>query len=366
MMTREEQLYLWLNQVTGHHAPLFRKIIAPFSSLEEAFALAKEKRTGAFLHVKEEYRERLFRLASEEVIEKTQERLIKSNIQAVTLVSEGYPTLLKEIAVAPTVLYVKGTLQSDLSLPIALVGKRKCSAYGARVAKELAASLAQRGATVVSGMAMGVDTMAAEGALSVDGSACLTVAVLGSGVDVVYPAENARLYDKIIERGAVISEFLPGTKPNRGNFPIRNRVISGLSRGVIIVEAGKRSGTSITAGYALEQGRDVFAVPGRITDAASEGPNGMIARGEAQLILSYEDVLLEYGIKTDAKPAPTVDYSGLTPVQQAIIAALQTGEKSVDDLCEMLALPASQVNSALTSLQFSGIMKQLPGRVYAL
>lgn len=366
MSTREERLYLWLNQATGHYAPLFSRILEPFASIEELYALAQAKKTGALAHVKEALRERLMETANEAFIGQTEQNLQNKGIRAVTLASPEYPALLKEIAVPPSVLYVKGTLPAAPKLPIAVVGKRKCSAYGARAAKELAAGLASHGAVIVSGMALGVDTVAAASAMEVSKQSCATIAVLGCGVDVIYPANNARLHEQIAKQGALVSEFLPGTKPLRGNFPIRNRLISGLSRGVIVVEAGKRSGTSITAGYALEQGRDVFAVPGRITDSASEGPNGMIARGEAQLITSYEDVLREYGVSLPEQAAGTTAPKTLPPVQQAIVEALKTGEKSVDELCEILSLPASEVNSNLTSMMFSGIMKQLPGRVYGL
>ncbi|MGC9125541.1 MAG: DNA-processing protein DprA, partial [Caldisericaceae bacterium] len=204
---------------------------------------------------------------------------------------DGFPSQLRDIKESPLVIYIKGSLEKTDSFSVSIVGSRKCTEYGKAVARELSKKLAQLGIAVVSGLAYGIDSEAHKGALSVNGR---TVAVLGSGVDVVYPRENRFLYDEIVEKGAVISEFPLGTKALKFNFPFRNRIISGLSLATIVVEAQEKSGSLITANYALEQSREVFAVPGNITSSCSKGTNLLIRDGAIPL-LSYEDVL--YNVK---------------------------------------------------------------------
>ena len=196
------------------------------------------------------------------------------------------------------------------------------------------------------------------------------IAVLGCGVDVVYPSSNEKLYDAIRERGALVSEFLPGTRPDRIHFPIRNRVMSGMANGTLVIEAAERSGTSITVSYAHDQGREVFAIPGRIGDVMSVGPNAMIAHGEAKPVFSAEDILSEFSclhVAAETRPAAKrVAISSLSQPQQSICRLLEQGEMNFDELCETLGLPIGTLNSCLTELQFLGIMKQLPGRWYVL
>ena len=182
----------------------------------------------------------------------------------------------------------------------------------------------------------------------------------------VYPKGNEKLYAAIAERGCLITEFLPKTPPLAQNFPFRNRVISGLSLGVLVVEAGERSGASITARLALEQGREVFAVPGRITDLMSAGTNGMIRRGEAKLVTSVSDILTEFGEGGYADEARSVPFEELSPLEQQIVKALSTGEKNEDELLESCSGGVDELIPTLTGLTFSGIIKQLPGSVYAL
>ena len=289
----------------------------------------------------------------------------KLNIEAVSLANEKYPELLKEIYDPPQMLFVKGTLRAELPLPIALIGSRKCSAYGRETAKRFGRELAGAGCCVVSGLAYGVDTAASQGALESEGE-YPTVAVLGCGVDVIYPKSSERVYAQIIERGAIVSEYLPGTPPLRSNFPQRNRIISGLSRGTIVVEAGERSGTSITVNCALEQGRDVFAIPGRINDELSVGTNRAIRDGYAKAVLCVEDVLCEYGRHNTAAAAEKIDFSKLTQEQRKVVSALTGEEKNFDELCVLTELSPSLLNSVLTVMEFSGIIRQTSGRVYSL
>lgn len=228
-----------------------------------------------------------------------------------------YPGMLREIFSAPLVLFYKGKLVPDANR-IALVGARRATLYGKRVAEDIARDLAKAGVTVVSGAARGIDSAAHAGALL----AGRTVAVLGCGVDVVYPKENEKLLDEIAEKGAVISEYAPGTQPLPSLFPMRNRIISGLSSGVVVVEAADRSGSLITAELALSSGRDVFAVPGAIYSEMSRGPNRLIQEG-AKLVRGVRDILDEYGWIRDARKKTT------SPLIESLLAGLSAEARTV-------------------------------------
>ncbi len=365
----EERARLWLNYAAEYNVRLFTRVEKRFGTVSaalEAFLGGDD----AFLQASERVRGRMREAAADGFIDRFLERMERKKISFVCPGETRYPRLLAEISDPPSVLYYIGRLEPDPELAVAIVGSRHPTQYGLDTAYAFAGALARAGAVIVSGLAEGVDASAARGALACGPSGCPTVAVLGTGADVVYPASNAKLYREIIERGAVVSEFLPGARADRIHFPVRNRVMSGMSHGTLIVEAAERSGTSITAGYANEQGRDVFAVPGRIGDAMSAGPNRLIARGEAKAVFSPEDILSEYRTVYEPVPAGTdqlrVPFEALSEDEGRVCRALLTGEKSFDELCETLQMPVGALNSCLTALQFSGIMKQLPGRLYAL
>ena len=367
MVFEKEALWMWLNCVTGPQVTVFEQITSKYPDIQDVYALARARDAAAFQPWGAPLVKRLFDSANERFIEDRLAWLRRNEVTCVPLFGDEYPVLLKEIRHPPAMLYVKGTLPRDPVLPIAMVGMRKYTAYGESVARHFGEELASCGATVVSGMARGIDQFAAEGAMRVQSAQCPTIAVLGSGIDVVYPEENLALYHAIIERGAVVSEFLPGTRPLRENFPIRNRVISGLARGVVVVEAAERSGTSITVNHAQDQDRDIFAVPGRITDMNSVGPNRLIQKGEAKPVFCAADILCEYGVRSKATVSQKeIDTTLLSPLEKRIVEALLSGEKNADELCELLEIDASEINCGLTSLQFSGIIKQLPGRVFGI
>lgn len=287
-------------------------------------------------------------------------------IQAVLLEDGNYPALLKNIYRPPMCLYVKGRLPAEIPLPIAMIGSRSCSPYGEEAALSLSRELAENGVCVVSGLAAGIDGLCAQGALEAADNPFPTVAVLGSGVDVVYPASNRALYARVVERGAVVSELLPGARPQAKFFPQRNRIISGMSRGVVVVEAAEKSGTSITVDFALEQGRDVFALPGRMTDENSKGTNRMIADG-ATPVAGVADILGAYGIASLAKKAQNEPCESGLPFEQALVfRLLQAGERSIDELCELTGLSFPELNFTLTDMELSGIIKQSSGRLYGL
>ncbi|MCE5189542.1 MAG: DNA-processing protein DprA [Eubacteriales bacterium] len=365
----EERARLWLNYAVEYNARAFKKIASAFPSLEEAFA-AFIRHSADFSGWNERVQTRLAEAANPGFLDAFCERLSKKNIYFTYPGERNYPKLLGEIKDPPSVLYYIGRIEPDPELSIAIVGSRHPTKYGLEMAKRFGKELAGAGALIVSGMAEGVDAAAARGALDSATRDCATIAVLGCGVDVVYPRANEKLYDEIRERGAVVSEFLPGSRAERFHFPVRNRVMSGMAHGTLVIEAAERSGTSITVSCAHDQGREVFAVPGRIGDVMSVGPNGMIARGEAKPVFSTEDVLGEFAcLHVPAEPRPEVvriPASTLTEAQMRVCALLEQGEMSFDELCETLDMPVGALNSCLTELQFLGIMKQLPGRWYVL
>lgn len=289
-------------------------------------------------------------------------RAQKLGMWVVTPVDAEYPRQLLEIHDPPLALYGKGTLQERDRYGMAIVGTRRPSHYGREVARNLAAQLAQAGITVISGLAAGIDTEAHEGALQGQGR---TLAVLGSALDRVYPPSNAGLAERIAERGAVLSEFACGREPDRTTFPIRNRIVSGLSRGTVVVEAGRKSGALHTANSALEQGRTVFAVPGRIDSPASEGTHELLRQG-AVLTRHVDDILSEFEL-LGAGPRILPQKSALRPALSAeealLVARLEDGELDVDSLIRLSGLTPSQVSVLLLGLEMKRVVRMLPGRV---
>lgn len=364
-LNEKERYLLWLGLANGPGAARSKKLLEAYGNDPKALFNAAAK-GELHEHMKGEAAELMKKRASERYIDRCIARLDELNVSAATLVSREYPELLKEIYDPPAVIYYRGTLYPQLRLPIAMVGTREPSEYGKRAAMELARELADNGVCVVSGLAYGIDCICAEGALASQGSAYPTIAVLGSGPDVVYPDANRNIYEQIVERGAVLSEYMPGTEPRAMHFPMRNRIISGLSRGVVVVEAGEKSGSLITVDCALEQGRDVFAVPGRITDPKSAGANGLIRSGMAKIVQSSADILEEYGILRRKQEKPGVDTTALSYEEELIYRLLVAGERSFDELCELTGFSAALLNSTLTSLEFSEIIKQSPGRLFSL
>jgi DNA processing protein len=287
--------------------------------------------------------------------------------QIVTWGDEGYPPLLKTIEDPPPVLYVKGELGDPAVPAVAVVGSRRPSTYGKVVAEQLAGELAACGITVVSGLARGIDSVAHLNALEREGR---TIAVLGCGLSYMYPPENRRLAERISHQGAVVSEFPMTTKPDRLNFPLRNRTISGLSLGTVVVEAGERSGALITAQWALEQGRDVFAVPGNVTAPTSRGTNRLIKMG-AKLVERVEDILEElpaYALGGTYQRAPQQEDRGLTghtPDERRLLALLDPVEaRHIDWIIEQAHVPTSTVSALLLKLELEGTVTQLPGKLF--
>lgn len=283
-----------------------------------------------------------------------------------------YPQLLREIYDPPPLLYVKGNAELLNRHAISIVGTRRPTPYGNQIAERLARDLANCGLVVVSGLARGIDACAHKGALSSTRGG--TVGILGCGVDVTYPKENRKIFAEIEERGAIISEFPLGTFPAPQNFPIRNRMIAGMARGVVVVEGAQYSGSLITARLAMECGREVFAVPGNVTQPAAFGPNQLIKQG-AKLVTGWEDVIEELPTPIRAELVPVETTSGderaslveqsLGPAGKTLYAMLEVDSaRHVDDLVERSGMSSSEVLSSLFELEMKGLVQQLPGKQF--
>lgn len=276
-----------------------------------------------------------------------------------TLRDERYPKNLLEIYDPPPVLYVRGELAAADTLKIAIVGSRRGSSYGRSVTKRISRELAAAGVTIVSGMARGIDTYAHLGALE---AGAKTIAVLGCGVDTVYPPESKKLFSDIIKCGAIISEFPLGTSPDGKNFPRRNRIISGLSLGVVVVEATADSGSLITASHALEQGREVFAVPGNVGMATSRGTNRLIKQG-ARLIEGAEDILTEvlpqYSGTVRKETLPD-----LTDAEDGILRYLSHTPLHIDEISRLCQIEVQRVSTILLELELKGVISQMSGKLF--
>jgi DNA processing protein len=290
------------------------------------------------------------------------DRLAASGARVLDLLSEQYPKLLLEIPDPPPFLYLKGELKGS-EPAVAIVGSRRATQYGLCTATRLARDLAACGVTVVSGMARGIDTAAHWGAVKAGGR---SVAVLGCGIDQVYPPENEALCRAVAASGALLSEFPLGTAPLAENFPRRNRIISALSRGVVVVEAGEHSGSLITARYALEQGREVFAVPGNVTCSGSRGGNGLIKEG-AKLVERVEDILEELSLPPPASGAlEGPPACSLTAPEAELYVLLCRGPLQIDDIIVQSQLTAGEVSATLLGLELKGAVARLPGGHFAV
>lgn len=288
------------------------------------------------------------------------QRWMNSSARLLTYRDDGYPPALHDLEDFPPLLFARGSLQERDRFAVAIVGTRKPTAYGRTIAERLARELSRYGLTIVSGGARGIDTAAHAGALRAGGR---TIAVLGCGIDVAYPAESAALFARIATQGAVLSEYPPGVSPDAWRFPARNRLVSALSLGVLVVEAPHDSGALITATHALEQGKPVFAVPGNIDTGQSAGCHRLIKDG-ATLVDSVEDIVRGLGIAPEPPPERALEAPSLTPLQQQLLCALSLTPKHVDVLADELQLPVAQVNAELLILEMHHLVRRQPGNTY--
>jgi DNA processing protein len=288
------------------------------------------------------------------------EHLKAAGAMAITRGDPRYPHLLAEIYDPPPVLYVRGVWPGEDDLALAIVGTRGATSYGRMAAEHLAKALARDGVTIVSGLALGVDTAAHRGTLEAAGR---TIAVLASGLDRIYPSQNVGLAEQITERGALVTEFPLGIKPDAVNFPRRNRIISGLTQGTLVVEAGERSGALITAAFATEQGREVLAVPGSIFSPKSQGTNNLIRDG-ATPATTAEDVLAELQPGRQPRQLTVADIVPLDDTERALFGVLGGEPLHIDEVAREAALPMSLVSAALAMMELKGIVRQIGGMNY--
>jgi DNA processing protein len=359
------ELYYWiaLRLVAGLGNVTCKNLLEHFGDAERIFA-ASRKALAEVEGVGPQMVEAIGQFSRSDAIDREIERIEAAGIKVVTFASPLYPQSLKRIYDPPPLLYCKGSLTPADAAAVAVVGSRSASDYGRRVAADICGEIALAGLTVVSGMARGIDSEAHAAALAAKGR---TIAVLGCGADIVYPLENKKLYERIAESGAVLSEYSMGTKPNAYNFPARNRIISGLSLGVVVVEAGMKSGSLITARVALEQGREVFAVPGSIYSFKTKGPHSLIRSG-AKLVEGAADIFEELQLGAVPRPAgePEADrLAELEPAQQRLYGLLQESPVHIDDLILQSKLPSGRLSSLLLELELSGFVQQLPGKRFA-
>ncbi len=354
------RFWLGFNLVPGVGPARFRRLVAYFGTAEAAWRAGPGELAAAGLDGKtiEQVVARRSRLD----LDRELERIERSRIEVVTLVDAAYPPLLKQVPDAPPLLYVLGSLRPADQLALAVVGTRRASPYGKQVCERLVSEVAGRGVTIVSGLARGIDAVAHRAALDAGGR---TIAVIGCGVDVVYPPEHAGLSREIAANGAVISDYPLGSTPDAGNFPARNRIISGMSRATLVVEAGETSGALITATYAVEQGRDVLAVPGSIFASGCIGTNRLIQQG-AKLVQGVEDIFDELNVTTVGQQLEFRALAPDDPVERSLLAVL-TGEPThVDEIVRLVDLPVSTVSGALALLELKGMARHVGGMHYVM
>ncbi|MFC1917631.1 DNA-processing protein DprA [Chloroflexota bacterium] len=290
------------------------------------------------------------------------DKLERHGVQALSYRDPAYPSLLKEIYDYPPVLYVRGTLLPEEEWYLAVVGTRRATAYGKQVTEEIITDLTQNHTTVVSGLARGIDTVAHRAALAAGGR---TIAIFACGLDLVYPTENTELARHIIKRGALISEYPLGTRPRPEYFPRRNRIMSGMSLGVLVVEAGESSGALITAQMALEQNREVFAIPGSIFSTSSHGTNHLIQEG-AKLVCSYTDILEELNLMAVARQMEIKEILPSSDTESLLLKQLGTEPTHIDEVCRSSSLPAATVSSTMAMMELKGLIKQVGAMNYVL
>lgn len=354
----EKKYWIAFSHINGFGAVRFNKLIKYFGSMEAAWNANVGELASAGISKK--VIEHFSAAKKNFDVEQALASIRSKGIEVLFSDDENYPLRLSEIEQKPPVLYMIGAILPTDAQAVGVVGTRKVSTYGKQVTSELARACAENGITTISGLARGVDAVCHMETLRYGGR---TIAVLGSGVDVIYPPEHRGLAMKIAENGAVISDYPPGTKPDRLNFPPRNRIISGLSKAVVIVEAGEKSGALITAEYGLTQGREVFAVPGPITSPTSTGPNQLINDG-ARVYTSKLDLLDFLNINSDKMSQIRREH--LEPTEALIVRNLAAEPVQTDDLFNACGLSMEKFMAVLTILELNGIVDQSNGKVTLL
>jgi DNA processing protein len=361
-----EEIFYWLalNLIPGVGSILIKRLLDRFKTPEAVFS-APMRELLKIEGLGEKVAGEIQKGPLEKAVGRELSLLKEIGGKIITFKDEDYPKRLKDIYDPPALLYVRGELRREDELAIAIVGSRKTSPYGRWITEKIGQDLAHHGVTVVSGMARGIDSVAHQGALQGGGR---TMAVLGCGVDVIYPSENRNLFYQIIEQGAILSEFPIGSPPEGGHFPRRNRIISGLSIGVVIVQAGSESGSLITASYALEQGREVFAVPGNVGAEGSRGTNQLIKEG-AKLVESTEDILEEilpqWRREKGTTPKAESPVLHLPEEEEVLYRLLGETPLHIDAIIRESQLDPGKVSSLLLNLELKGLISQWPGKCFS-
>ena len=353
--------WVGLNTVSGIGPVRFKRLLEHFQDAGSAWQASQSELQAAGLDSRSI--EALLATRRSLSLDSEVARLAQEGATVLTWEDEGYPSRLRQIHSSPPLLYVRGEIRPEDEWAVAVVGTRAATRYGRQMVEEIAGDLARSGITVVSGLARGIDSLAHRAALRAGGR---TIAVLGSGIDIIYPHEHRDLADKIIERGALITEYPLGTKPEAGNFPPRNRIISGLSLGTLVVEAGKRSGALITADYALEQGREVFALPGSVNSRKSEGTNRLIQEGAAKLVMSVEDILEELNLTMVERHQEVRAAVPADEREARILEHVSSQPLHVDEIGQRANLPISEVTSTLAMMELKGMVRQVGGMNYVV
>ena len=355
----DKHFWIGFTLVKGIGAVRFQRLLERFGGAESAWKASPAELAAAGLSLK--LIERLIEVREKVDLARIWDQIQSKGIRVLTWMDETYPQRLKEIEQPPPVLYLRGELVPEDTWAVAIVGTRRVTPYGRQVTEEIASFLAANGITVVSGLARGVDALAHSAALKAGGR---TLAVLGSGVDRIYPPENRSMAEHILEKGAVLSDYAPGTPPEASNFPPRNRIISGLSMAVIVIEAGKTSGALITAEFAAEQGREIFAVPGNILAPQSKGTNWLIQQG-AQPLLSASDIMQSLNLtrvgqhKAARKVLPTDE------VEAKLLETIGEEPLHVDEIRNQTGLPVEKVSATLVMMELKGMVRQVGSMHYA-
>jgi DNA processing protein len=357
--TSETAFWVAFNRIPGLGSVRYRALISRFGKLSEAWRATRSElaEAGIGTAVARRIAEERAKIDPEAEME----RLQAAGVTPLTLDDPRYPALLREIDDAPPVIHVRGEITEADALSVAVVGTRRPTPYGKQVAEELSHQLSSNGICIVSGLARGVDGIAHRAALSAGGR---TLAVMACGLDMVYPPEHRRLANEVAERGAIISEQPLGTEPRGDFFPRRNRILSGLSLGVLLIEGDLKSGGLITANCALDQGRDVFAVPGSIFSSQSRGTNLKIAKGEARLVQRVEDILQELNLTMVPQQLEMQELVPATDTEADVLRHITKEPVHIDEVCRESGLPTATVSSVLAMMELKGLVKEIGGKSY--
>ena len=354
----DKKYWIGFNLIKGIGAVRMQGLVSYFGELESAWRASPVDLAGAGLGLK--VIERVIQARENVDLDKVWEKIEKQGIKILTWQDEAYPQRLKEIDQPPPVLYIRGEYLPDDLFAVAIVGTRRVTPYGRQITEELSAYLAANGMTVISGLARGVDAVAHQATLKAGGR---TIGILGSGVDKIYPPEHRGLAEQMMERGAIISDYAPGTPPEASNFPPRNRIISGLSLAVVVIEAGETSGALITAEFAAEQGREVFAVPGSILAPQSKGTNKLIQKG-AQPLLSVTDLMQALDITRVGEHKAARKIMPADATEAKLLTVLSSEPLHVDEIRNQAELPIEKVSAALALMELKGMVRQVGGMNY--